>query len=121
MSETSREFVASGTVAAAPWPLRLAQQVFSELLDGERHPRSFRLSARRAAAGTHLSALSVDDRGLLERWLSLQLGSVRSAQAFAALGSLAAIDARLAAAVRSGLPQAQARLADVAPGDSVAA
>ena len=112
MSEATAEFMASTATGVAPWPLRMAQQAFAKVFDDGGRPISFRISPLRAAARASLSALSVDDRGLLERWLSLQVGSARGSLPSWTLATLTAIDAPLATAVRSRLPQVRAMLAN---------
>lgn len=112
MSEATAEFMVSNAAIAEPWPLRLAQQAFAQALDDGHRRKSFRSSAVRQAASASLSALSEDDRGLLVRWLSLQLGSARARMMSSALAALTAIDASLAAAVSSRLPLVRASLAD---------
>lgn len=92
------------------WPFRLAQQAFAALLEESRRHSSFRVGARRANARNALSALSVDDRGPLERWLTLQLVTSEAAEATNSLGVLATVDALLAAAVRAQLPRCVAQL-----------
>jgi hypothetical protein len=99
------------TAAPGPgWPLRLAQQAFSALLEECRRHSSFRLGARRGSAREALSALSVDDRGPLEHWLALQLMTNEASIASNCLGALATVDPMLAAAVRVQLPRCVAQL-----------
>ena len=88
------------------WGLRLAQQAITVLLDGGQRPGSFRVAALRAAARTRLSALSVDDRGRLERWLALQIATQSVSGASNGLDMLTTIDMTLAACVRAQLPAA---------------
>ena len=87
------------------WCLRLAQQAFAALLEDSHRHGSFRVAALRASARTTLSGVSVDDRGLLESWLALQLATIRSVDASNSLGTLATVDLALAASVRMKLPQ----------------
>ncbi len=103
------------------WPLRLAQQAFAALLEDSRRQGSFRIAALRATARAALSALSVDDRGLLERWLTLQLVSLNVGPPSACLGTLAGVEAALAAAVRMQLPRARTCLETRNTGFTVAA
>jgi hypothetical protein len=94
----------------ASWPMRLAQQAFALLLEDSQRHSGFRVGARRASARAALSALSVDDRGPLERWLALQLVTSGANEATESLGVLATVDALLAAAVRAHLPRRVAEL-----------
>ncbi len=94
----------------AGWPYRIAQQVFAALLEDSRRLSGFRVGARRGAARAALSALSVDDRGPLERWLALQLVTSDAGAVAAHLGVLATVDALLAAGVRVQLPRIVAGL-----------
>ncbi len=88
------------------WGLRLAQQAVAALLDSGQRLGSFRVAALRAAARTRLSALSVDDRGRLERWLALQIATRSSSVASNGLDMLATVDLTIAASVRARLPAA---------------
>ena len=103
------------------WPLRLAQQAFAAVL--EEHPRHdrFRRAALRSAARAALSALSVDDRGLLERWLTLQWLTLGATRPSMGLATLASIDPALAAAVKQQRPRIRARLDRAEAGYTVAA
>lgn len=89
--------------AQASWPMRLAQQAFAQLLEDSARHSGFRVGARRMAARETLSALSVDDRGPFERWLSLQVFCAPAAIATTSINVLATVDATLATAVRSRL------------------
>lgn len=121
MGEAALNIGFSGAGGLQQWPLRLAQQAFSLLLENSSRPSSFRIAAVRTSARAALSALSVDDRGLLEHWLALQLATNRPESASKALAALAAVDALLASVVRAQWPQAQASLARAAGGITVAA
>lgn len=103
------------------WPLRLAQQAFAAVLEG--HPRQdrFRRAALHSAARAALSALSGDDRGLLERWLTLQWVTLGAGRPSMGLATLASIDPALAAAVKQQRPRIRARLDRAEAGYTVAA
>jgi hypothetical protein len=103
------------------WPLRLAQQAFAAVLEERpRHDR-FGRAALRSAARAALSALSGDDRGLLERWLTLQWVTLGAKRPSVSLATLASIDPALAAAVRQQRPRVRARLDRAEAGYTVAA
>jgi hypothetical protein len=121
MNDNIHDIDVHDAALALHWPLRLAQQAFAGLFEEEGRVRSFRTPAAHALARARLSALSVDDRGLLDRWLSLQLGSTHARRRAQGLSVLNAIDLRLAAAVRKRLPQAQASLGHTPIGASAAA
>jgi hypothetical protein len=87
------------------WRFRLAQQAYAALLEDSDRLGSFRIAALRTSARTALSALSVDDRGLLERWIALQLATSLAVTASNSLGTLATVDSALAANIRAKLPQ----------------
>lgn len=110
MGEAALNIGFSRAVGLDQWPLRLAQQAFSLLLENSSRPSSFRIAALRTSARAALSALSVDDRGLLERWLALQLATNRPESASKGLAALATVDGLLAAGVRTQWPQVLARL-----------
>ena len=93
------------------WPMRRAQQAFALLLEDSRRYSGFRVAPRRSVARTALSAVSVDDRGPLERWIALQLLTAAAGNANDSLGVLATVDTTLAAAVRAQLPRLAARFA----------
>jgi hypothetical protein len=93
---------------AVNWPLRLAQQAFASVLDRREHAGSFAAASRRQGARQALSALSMDDRGPLERWLALQLITITEDRTRDALAALGSIDALLAAAVRAQLARSDA-------------
>ncbi len=93
---------------ATDWPLRLAQQAFAQVIEAPAALDRFAASGRRQAARQALSALSVDDRGPLERWLALQLVTAAAERARDALASLAGVDALLTAAVRAQLARTAA-------------
>jgi hypothetical protein len=99
----------------------LAQRAFAAVLDQARHHGGFGVSGLRAAAQIRLSALSADDRGLFEDWLSVQLVTTPVASPSTLLGVLAMIDAVLAGAVRQRMPRTLARLAGRAAAMDVAA
>ena len=92
------------TLDTQGWGLRLAQQAFAALLDDRQRPASFRIASLRASARTRLSALSGDDRGRLQCWLTLQLATESVSAASKALDTLAAVDPMVAAGVRADLP-----------------
>jgi hypothetical protein len=121
MGEAALDIGFSSADGLQQWPLRLAQQSFSLLLENSSRPSSFRIAALRASARTALSALSVDDRGLLVRWLALQLATNRPESASKALAALSAVDALLASVVRAQWPQAVASLGRARDGITVAA
>ena len=93
------------------WPMRLAQQAFALLLEDSRRHSGFRVGSRRAVARAALSAVSVDDRGPLERWIALQLLTAPAGTTRDSLGVLATVDTPLAAAVRAQLPRLAALFA----------
>ncbi|WP_139224963.1 hypothetical protein [Dokdonella immobilis] len=103
------------------WSLRLAQQAFAAVLDERPRHGRFRRAALRTAARAALSALSGDDRGLLERWLTLQWVTLGASGASLSLSALASIEPALAAAVRHQLPRMRARLDRAEAGSTVAA
>ena len=103
------------------WGFRLGQQAFAALLENSHRHGSFRVAGLRASARTALSAVSGDDRGLLESWLALQLATSRANPASNSLGTLATVDLALAASVRTKLPQALATLARCSQGTTIAA
>lgn len=121
MGEAALNMGFPGTTGPERWPLRLAQQAFSLLLENSSRPSSFRIAALRTSARAALSALSVDDRGLLERWLALQLATNRAESASKGLATLAAVDGLLAAVVRGQWPQALASLERTGDAMTVAA
>lgn len=86
------------------WRLRLAQQAFAALLEGSRRPASFRRSSLRALSRARLTALSVDDRGRLQRWLTLQFATGSAFAASKGFDSLSMIDPLMSASVRADLP-----------------
>lgn len=100
---------------APSWPFKLAQQAFNALLEESRQHSGFRVGARRLAARSALSALSVDDRGPLERWLSLQLVTTEASETSASIGILATVDPMLGASVRQQMPRTVAWLSQRAP------
>ncbi|MGB0135444.1 hypothetical protein [Dokdonella sp.] len=91
------------------WALRLAQRALAALLEGSRHPTNFRIAELRNTAVSALSALSVEDRGLISAWLGLQFLNAPGARARQDLAALARIDGPLAAAVSAQWPLALAR------------
>ena len=93
------------------WPVRLAQQAFALLLEDSRRHSGFRVAPRRSVARKALSAVSVDDRGPLERWLALQLLTAPADTANDSLGVLATVDTALAAAVRANVARLAAMFA----------
>ncbi|MBN8482048.1 MAG: hypothetical protein J0L88_10720 [Xanthomonadales bacterium] len=110
MGDPALELAAAGVAQGPSWNLRLAQQVFSNLLEQSRRHSGFRAGAQRRAARAGLSALSVDDRGLLERWLALQVLTAPAATVVDSLDVLATVEAQLAGGVRAHLPRLAARL-----------
>lgn len=104
------------------WGLRLAQQAFAALLEDNRLPSSFRTASLRVLSRARLTALSVDDRGRLQRWLALQIATGSASAASKVLDSLSTIDALMTANVRTELPAVLfslgLRLADAADPDS---
>lgn len=60
------------------WPLRLAQQAFSALLEAANGRRELEAARLRTMARDTLSILSADDRGRLQSWLNLQLSTTRN-------------------------------------------
>lgn len=121
MGEAALNQVLAGPNGLEQWRLRLAQQAFSLLLETSSRPSSFRIAALRTSARATLSALSVDDRGLLEGWLALQLATNRPESASKAIAALARVDRGLAAVVRARWPQASAGLQRAAQPTTVAA
>ena len=101
--------------ASAPqepsWSFRLSQQAFAGLLEQRRRHSNFRVASQRRAARRGLSALSVDDRGRLERWLALQVLTTPVAEAADCLDALATVEPQLAGSVRSHLPRLAAHFA----------
>jgi hypothetical protein len=112
MGEAALDFGMDAANGHDPWPLRLAQRAFAAALDQARHHGGFGIGALRAAAQTRLSALSADDRGLFEDWLSVQLVTTPVATPSNQLGVIAMIDSVLAGAVRQRMPRTLARLAN---------
>ena len=106
MGEAALKRDPASTVDAQGWPLRLAQQAFAALLEDDPRTASFRIAAVRAAARSRLTALSVDDRGRLQRWLALQLATATASAASKSLETLVTVDAWVAASVRAELPAA---------------
>ena len=92
------------------WRVRLAQQAFAALLEDGQRLGNFRIAALRASARAALSALSVDDRERLERWLSLQLATHSASTASNDLGALATVETLIAANVRTRLPKTSRQL-----------
>jgi hypothetical protein len=120
MGEAALELGFGAGNAPDTWRFRLAQQAYAALLEHSDRLGSFRVAALRASARTALSALSVDDRGLLERWIALQLATSLAVSASNHLGTLATVDTVLAASVRAKLPQVIGVLT-MAPGGITAA
>ncbi|HJT98246.1 MAG TPA: hypothetical protein VJ696_08010 [Rhodanobacteraceae bacterium] len=84
--------------------LREAQRAFAGSIDARRRAGEFREAQLRALARRTLSALSADDRARLAEWLSLALAAQGERTIETLQGSIARIDARLAAHVRRALP-----------------
>ncbi|MEO7934790.1 MAG: hypothetical protein ABIR27_00875 [Dokdonella sp.] len=103
------------------WCLRLAQQAFAALLENSHRLGSFRVAALRTSARTALSAVSVDDRGLLESWLALQVATTRANLASNSLGTLATVELALAASVRLKVPKVMSTLVVRPHGTTIAA
>jgi hypothetical protein len=120
MGEAALELGVGAGNEPGTWRFRLAQQACAALLEDSHRLGSFRIAALRASARTALSALSVDDRGLLERWIALQLATSLAITASNSLGTLATVDTALAANVRAKLPQVMSSLR-IAPGRTIAA
>lgn len=106
MGEAALRMDPASTVDAQDWAFRLAQQAFAALLEDDQRTASFRIAAVRAAARSRLTALSVDDRGRLQRWLALQLATLTASAASKILGTLTALDPLMATSVRGELPVA---------------
>ncbi len=119
MGDAALELATASTMPEPSWSFRLAQQAFAGLLEHSRRYSSFRIAAQRQLARSGLSALSVDDRGLLERWLALQVLTVPADAAVACLDALATVEPQLAGGVRAQLPRQAARLDPAA--DAIAA
>jgi len=111
MGDAALNLAVQTVPAPTSWPLRLAQQAFSALLEDSRRQSGFRVGSRRTSARSALSALSVDDRGPLERWLAMQVLTTPAGETTANLDVLATVDARLTSAVRVNLMQLAARTA----------
>lgn len=103
MGDAALDHASEVGLAHASWSMRLAQQAFAQLLEDSARHSGFRVGARRTLARKTLSAMSVDDRGLFERWLSLQVLCAPTARATESINVLATVDAALATAVRSRL------------------
>lgn len=121
MGEAALELGYARANAADSWRFRLAQQAFAALFENSHRHGSFRVAALRTSARAALSALSVDDRGLLEPWLALQLATSRAHGASNSLGTLATVDLTLAASVRVKLPHVLSALAQRDHASTVAA
>lgn len=111
MGDPALDLATSASPHEPSWTFRLAQQAFAGLLEQRRRHSSFRVAAQRRAARKGLSALSVDDRGLLERWLALQVLTTPAAEAVDCIDALATVEPLLAGAVRAHLPRLAARFA----------
>lgn len=112
MGDAALNLAVQSVPAPTSWPLRLAQQAFSALLEDSRRQSGFRVGSRRASARSALSALSVDDRGPLERWLAMQVLTTPAGETTANLDVLATVDAPLTSAVRASLMQLAAPAAN---------
>jgi hypothetical protein len=121
MGEAALELGIGAENASGMWRFRLAQQAYSALLEDSHRLGSFRIAALRTTARTALSALSVDDRGLLERWIALQLATSLAVSASNSLGTLATVDTALAANIRAKLPEVASNLAMAPRGITAAA
>ncbi|HOX70524.1 MAG: hypothetical protein WAS23_12485 [Dokdonella sp.] len=121
MGEAALDFGIDAARGHDPWPLRLAQRAFAAVLDQAQHHGGFGVGGLRATARAALSALSADDRGLFEDWLSVQLATRPATMPSNQLGILATIDTPLAGAVRQRIPRARARIVDRPPVMEVAA
>ena len=97
------------------WRLRMAQRAFAALLESGQRLGHFRIGTLRASARATLSALSVDDRERLQRWLSLQLATHSRLAASNDLGVLARVESLIAANVRACLPQTLRQLGLATP------
>ena len=111
MGDPALELATTASPHEPSWPFRLAQQAFAGLLEQRRRHSSFRVAAQRRAARQGLSALSVDDRGLLEHWLALQVLTTPAAEAVDCIDALATVEPLLAGGVRAQLPRLAARVA----------
>lgn len=96
------------------WALRLAQRALAALLEGSRQSAHIRQATLRKSAVASLSALSVDDRGLIAGWLSLLMLNASASRQVHDLGTLARIDGALAVAVSAQIPAALVRYAQPA-------
>ncbi|MEP6882344.1 MAG: hypothetical protein ABI866_10150 [Dokdonella sp.] len=121
MGEAALDLSFAAGNAPGTWCFRLAQQAFAALLENSHRHGSFRVAALRGSARTALSAVSGDDRGLLESWLALQLATSRAKLASNSLGTLATVDLSLAASVRLKLPQVLSTLTRRSLGSTIAA
>lgn len=104
MGEAALALDQASSVDAQGWGFRLAQQAFAALLEDDQRPANFRIAALRASARARMTALSVDDRGQLHRWLTLQLATVSASAASKSLDTLNTVDALMSASVRADLP-----------------
>jgi hypothetical protein len=111
MGDPALELAANTGPHEPSWSFRLAQQAFAGLLEQRRRHSSFRVANQRRAARKTLSALSVDDRGLLERWLALQVMTTPAAETGDCIDALATVEPQLAGGVRAQLPRLAALLA----------
>lgn len=87
-----------------PWAVRLAPCAQAAWLEGRHGPTRFRIAELRNSAISAVSALSVDDRGLIAGRQSVQLLNASATRMAHDLGMLAKIDRPLAAAVRAQRP-----------------
>jgi hypothetical protein len=104
MNKRAPEPGESASFQPASLELRCSQRAFAALIDTHRRVGEFRGAQLRSVARRTLSALSADDRGRLEDWLSLQLAAGDLPVTDNALGLFARIDMRLVARVRRTLP-----------------
>jgi hypothetical protein len=121
MGEAALNLANPGQDEPDHWPLRLAQQAFAAVLEERPRHGRFRRAALRAEARAALSALSGDDRGLLERWLTLQWVTLGASRPSMNLSALASIEPALAAAIKQQRPRVRARLDRAEAGYTVAA
>ncbi|MEZ5461422.1 hypothetical protein [Dokdonella sp.] len=114
MGHASRIFPDRKPRDAEDWSLRMAQRALSALLEGSRRPTSIRIADLRSSAISAMSALSVDDRGLIAAWLGLQLLNASASEQAHVLASLTRIDGPLTIAVREKRSLALARFGQAA-------
>lgn len=104
MGEAAQALERTSALSSQGWGLRLAQQAFAALLEDHQRGASLRIAALRASARARLTALSVDDRQQLQRWLVLQLATGSASAASKHLDVLSTVDALISARVRAHLP-----------------